>query len=101
MEAGIFLTKEELDQMLSEAAEKAAEKAVKSVPMSMSVEAAKVPEPKEEDRFLRGYDALCEYLNIGRTTLWRLKKAKKIPFIQRGKVIYFDKREIDKKFFRC
>lgn len=59
-----------------------------------------VAEAKEEDRFLRGYEAICKYLKISETTLWRLKKAKKIPIIQRGKMVYCDKREIDKVYFR-
>lgn len=59
-----------------------------------------VAEAKEEDRFLRGYEAICNYLKISQTTLWRLKKAKKIPIIQRGKMVYCDKREIDKVYFR-
>ena len=89
-----------LAQMMAEVAKKAASEAVQSVVSSMSTNTATPTEAKEEDRFLRGSKAICDFLKISRTTLWKLKKAKKIPFIQYGRIDYYDKREVERVFFR-
>lgn len=77
-----------------------AETMAKTAGETPTADASNVTEAKEEDRFLRGYEAICKYLKVSPTTFWRLKKAKKIPIIQRGKMVYCDKREIDKVYFR-
>lgn len=41
-------------------------------------------------------DEACEYLNISKTTMWRLRKGNKIPCFNVGRRVFFNKAILDK-----
>jgi len=48
----------------------------------------------EPDMIIHGLKGLAEFLGIGITTAWQLKKAGKLPYYQTGKKVFFKKSEI-------
>jgi excisionase family DNA binding protein len=57
-------------------------------------------EPKAEPDEIRIYGdrELAKYLSCNIQTIYRLKKAKKIPFLKYGRKYYYLRSEIDKAF---
>ena len=92
MEQGIFLTQKELSSMMEDVASKAVSKYANSLPT-----AQKAAEDRGSKRsFIRGYDELCDFLGISKSTAVKLKKSKAIPFIQRGRILFFNPDDVMK-----
>jgi excisionase family DNA binding protein len=45
---------------------------------------------------LLSVEQACEALGVSRTTLWELRKRRKIPFIKIGRRVLFPKAEIER-----
>lgn len=52
----------------------------------------KAPEP---ETYIHGLQALADFLGIGVTTAWKLKKRGLLPYYKAGKKLYFKKSEIE------
>lgn len=48
----------------------------------------------KEDNIIHGLQGLADYLGVGVTTAWSLKKSGKIPFYSAGKKCFFKESEI-------
>ncbi|HRZ41709.1 MAG TPA: helix-turn-helix domain-containing protein [Bacteroidales bacterium] len=46
------------------------------------------------ERIIHGLQGLAEFLGIGVTTAWKLKKSGKIPFYSAGKKLFFKESEV-------
>lgn len=51
----------------------------------------KAPEP---ETYIHGLQALADFLGIGVTTAWKLKKQGILPYYRSGKKLFFKKSEI-------
>lgn len=49
------------------------------------------PEP---ENYIHGLQGLADFLGIGVTTAWQLKKSGKLPYYQTGKKLFFKRSEI-------
>jgi len=56
------------------------------------------PQPEPDEIRIYGDRELAKYLNCNIQTIYRLKKAKKIPFMKYGRKYYYLRSEIDKAF---
>ncbi|PKP29872.1 MAG: hypothetical protein CVT99_15475 [Bacteroidetes bacterium HGW-Bacteroidetes-16] len=73
-----FLTKEDIKAAVLEALSE-------SKPQQQS---------KEPEIIIHGLQGLADFLGVGITTAWSLKKAGKIPFYQAGKKLFFKMSEV-------
>lgn len=87
MEKGFFIKSEELSTMMEQAATKAVEKFIK-------VTKPATKEGGQNSVLLRGYGDLCKFFGFSKTTAIKLKQDGQIPFIQRGRVLYFKSDEV-------
>lgn len=92
MEKVLVLTRDELNDMIENAAIKAVDRFISTSSANNANDAG--------DEFIRGYDELCSFLGISKSTAVRLKKSKAIPSIQRGRILYFNKAAVMKSFVR-
>lgn len=51
-------------------------------------------QPTKPDTIIHGLQGLANYLGVGITTAWNLKKSGKIPYYQAGKKIFFKESEV-------
>ncbi len=49
---------------------------------------------KEPENIIHGLQGLADFLGVGITTAWSLKKAGKIPYYQAGKKLFFKQSEV-------
>jgi excisionase family DNA binding protein len=47
-----------------------------------------------QDTIIYGLQGLADYLGVGVTTAWKLKKSGTIPFYQAGKKVFFKESEV-------
>jgi len=81
MQQIVFLTKEDIKTAVLEAL---SEHQTQTPPTA--------PEPEQR---IYGLKNLADFLGVGITTCWKLKKSGKLPFYQAGKKLYFKKSEIE------
>lgn len=48
----------------------------------------------KEDKIIYGLQGLADYLGVGITTAWSLKKSGRLPFYQAGKKVFFKESQI-------
>jgi hypothetical protein len=48
----------------------------------------------EPEQYIYGLKGLANFLGVGITTAWSLKKSGKLPYYQTGKKVFFKKSEI-------
>ena len=51
---------------------------------------------EQSSPYICGIDGLARYLDIGETVAQEIKNNKEIPYSQRGRKIWFEKKEVDK-----
>jgi hypothetical protein len=51
------------------------------------------PQP-EPETYIHGLQALADFLGVGITTAWQLKKSGKFSYYQAGKKLFFKKSEV-------
>lgn len=51
-------------------------------------------QPAQPDTIIHGLQGLADFLGVGITTAWSLKKSGKIPFYSAGKKCFFKESEI-------
>jgi excisionase family DNA binding protein len=51
-------------------------------------------QPTNQDTIIYGLQGLADYLGVGVTTAWKLKKSGAIPFYQAGKKVFFKESEV-------
>jgi len=49
---------------------------------------------QEPEKYIHGLQGLADFLGIGVTTAWQLKKSGKLPYYQTGKKLFFKQSEI-------
>ena len=62
--------------------------------LSESQQQNKPTESKEPEKYIHGLQGLADFLGIGVTTAWQLKRSGKLPYYQTGKKLFFSQSEV-------
>lgn len=59
-------------------------------------ESKKPQQNTNPEQYIYGLQGLADFLNVGVTTAWKIRKSGKIPSYQAGKKLFFKKSEVEK-----